>query len=279
MATYCTISHNIDGLLPDEEDEIKVEGRVIFSPVLTTGDAYVVDTSTGPTTVVAAKVTANIIDGRLVHDGEPGVRLFAGGPNSNPEIVRYQAQFRDLKVNGQVAKLRDIIFDAIPDGVINLANAQPPAGAPPVGIILRGEKGDAFAYEDFTPEQLEALRGPQGPVGDITPAAQQALSDMEDLATQTGNDAYTAEQAAAQTVQDRTHVDQVKVHVDDTSAATILAAELVDSKLDRAETVAVQMATFNITFTEDPPGSGLFAVPSHGLTPDPANPGFFLIGA
>ena len=26
----------------------------------------------------------------------------------------------------------------------------------------RGEKGEPFKYEDFTPEQLEALRGPQG---------------------------------------------------------------------------------------------------------------------
>lgn len=29
----------------------------------------------------------------------------------------------------------------------------------------QGEKGDAFTYEDFTPEQLEALTGPQGPQG------------------------------------------------------------------------------------------------------------------
>lgn len=29
-----------------------------------------------------------------------------------------------------------------------------------------GPKGDAFTYEDFTPEQLEALTGPQGPKGD-----------------------------------------------------------------------------------------------------------------
>ena len=29
----------------------------------------------------------------------------------------------------------------------------------------KGEKGDPFKYEDFTPEQLEALRGPQGPQG------------------------------------------------------------------------------------------------------------------
>lgn len=26
----------------------------------------------------------------------------------------------------------------------------------------KGEKGDPFTYEDFTPQQLEALRGPQG---------------------------------------------------------------------------------------------------------------------
>ena len=30
---------------------------------------------------------------------------------------------------------------------------------------LRGPKGDAFTYEDFTPEQLNALRGPQGEPG------------------------------------------------------------------------------------------------------------------
>ena len=30
---------------------------------------------------------------------------------------------------------------------------------------LRGPKGDAFTYEDFTPEQLNALKGPQGEPG------------------------------------------------------------------------------------------------------------------
>ena len=30
---------------------------------------------------------------------------------------------------------------------------------------VRGPKGDAFTYDDFTPEQLEALTGPQGPEG------------------------------------------------------------------------------------------------------------------
>ena len=32
-------------------------------------------------------------------------------------------------------------------------------------VSLKGAKGDAFRYEDFTPEQLEALRGPKGDAG------------------------------------------------------------------------------------------------------------------
>ena len=32
--------------------------------------------------------------------------------------------------------------------------------------FLQGDKGEPFKYEDFTPEQLEALRGPQGAKGD-----------------------------------------------------------------------------------------------------------------
>ena len=31
---------------------------------------------------------------------------------------------------------------------------------------LKVKKGDAFTYEDFTEEQLEALRGPQGEKGE-----------------------------------------------------------------------------------------------------------------
>lgn len=31
--------------------------------------------------------------------------------------------------------------------------------------VIEGPKGDPFTYEDFTPEQLEALRGPEGPQG------------------------------------------------------------------------------------------------------------------
>lgn len=43
----------------------------------------------------------------------------------------------------------------------------------------QGEKGDPFTYADFTPEQLEALRGPQGkPGSDATVTAENIQSAL-----------------------------------------------------------------------------------------------------
>ena len=46
----------------------------------------------------------------------------------------------------------------------------------------KGEKGEAFKYEDFTPEQLEQLRGPKGDDGfikfeELTPESFKTLID------------------------------------------------------------------------------------------------------
>ena len=50
----------------------------------------------------------------------------------------------------------------------------------------RGERGEAFTYEMFTPEQLEGLIGPQGPQGPIGPEGAPFTYDM-----------FTEEQLAA----------------------------------------------------------------------------------
>lgn len=49
----------------------------------------------------------------------------------------------------------------LPRGIDGQQGPQGPQGEPGAP----GEKGDPFTYADFTAEQLEALRGPQGPVG------------------------------------------------------------------------------------------------------------------
>ena len=49
--------------------------------------------------------------------------------------------------------------------------------------IIRGEKGDAFTYEDFTAEQLEALIGPQGPQGETGPVGPQGPKGADGVMT------------------------------------------------------------------------------------------------
>ena len=54
--------------------------------------------------------------------------------------------------------------DFTPEQLAALIGPEGPEGPEgPAGP--QGEKGDAFTYEDFTPEQLAALTGPQGPQG------------------------------------------------------------------------------------------------------------------
>lgn len=64
-----------------------------------------------------------------------------------------------------------------PAGETGATGPQGPAGEPgpagetgPMGPAgPQGEKGDPFVYEDFTPQQLEALTGPKGPQGETGP--------------------------------------------------------------------------------------------------------------
>lgn len=73
-----------------------------------------------------------------------------------------------VTIEARIPKVVDITIttnDIIGSGYI--AGPQGPAG--PQGIQgeqgIPGPKGDAFTYEDFTPEQLEALKGPKGDTG------------------------------------------------------------------------------------------------------------------
>lgn len=43
--------------------------------------------------------------------------------------------------------------------------------------VLRGEKGDPFRYEDFTPEQLAALKGEKGDIGNLVPEQEALLRE------------------------------------------------------------------------------------------------------
>lgn len=64
------------------------------------------------------------------------------------------------------------------DGLTGPEGPRGPQGEPgPKGE--QGPKGDAFTYEDFTPEQLEALKGPRGADGDIGPTGPQGNTGLQ----------------------------------------------------------------------------------------------------
>ena len=67
-----------------------------------------------------------------------------------------------------------------------------------IGHIIKeknGEKGEAFKYSDFTEEQLEDLKGPQGEAG-VSVNVIQAASETEaqTLSQQNPNNIYYWEQ-------------------------------------------------------------------------------------
>lgn len=64
------------------------------------------------------------------------------------------------------------------DGLTGPEGPRGPQGEPgPQGE--QGPKGDAFTYEDFTSEQLEALKGPRGADGDIGPTGPQGNTGLQ----------------------------------------------------------------------------------------------------
>lgn len=89
------------------------------------------------------------------------------------------------------------------DGLTGPEGPRGPQGEPgPKGE--QGPKGDAFTYEDFTPEQLEALKGPRGADGDIGPTGPQGNTGLQGPKGEPGKDGkpftydmFTAAQLAA----------------------------------------------------------------------------------
>lgn len=54
----------------------------------------------------------------------------------------------------------------------------------------QGPKGDAFTYEDFTPEQLEALKGPKGDTGEQGQKGEQGIQGIQGETGADGKSAY-----------------------------------------------------------------------------------------
>lgn len=149
MVEFCLVTHRIGAFIEDSDtdldrkpDYMRINGSVTLTPRLAKGDAVLVTDDDGVRTVPVVPITAQIIDGVLTHEGEPGVYVFAGGPNSNPETIVYTVTYSSLTAGSHKITLRATSFEAIPGGEVDLAGATPIAGTAGVGIT-RGEPGES----------------------------------------------------------------------------------------------------------------------------------------
>ncbi|AWB84761.1 hypothetical protein [Corynebacterium liangguodongii] len=133
----------LDGDDVDQVPEVRqVQGQVTFTPVLGAGDSVQVETVEGPVTVVLSPVTVRVSDGVVMHRGSVGVQLFAGGEGSNPPLIRWRASFSGLQAQGVPLALRDVVFDAVPGGEVDLTNVAPLANL--VEPVVRGPQGTSI---------------------------------------------------------------------------------------------------------------------------------------
>lgn len=130
MPQYCLVTHKIQSVTIDGADTDRdpdyhpVMGIVTFEPLLSKGDSVIVTQNGVPTTVVIESVEARITNGEIYHRGEKGIKLFAGGTNTNPETIRYKATYTNLIAGGKTVTLKPIEFTTTPGGTVNLATKQ-----------------------------------------------------------------------------------------------------------------------------------------------------------
>ena len=149
QTNYCTVKQNMGVIsedAPGDSDRLpdftKINGKVTFTPTTAPGQAYqLFDDEGNAYTVPVGSIEADIIDGRIFHEGQEGVPLFAAGKNANPEKIVYRVTYSGLRAGRIPVSLNAIYFEAVPGAVIDLTDVTPVAGAPVAGTV-KGDKGD-----------------------------------------------------------------------------------------------------------------------------------------
>ena len=170
QTNYCTVKQNMGVIsedAPGDSDRLpdftKINGKVTFVPTTAPGQAYqLFDEEGNAYTVPVGSIEADIIDGRIFHEGQEGVPLFAAGKNANPEKIVYRVTYSGLRAGRIPVSLNSIYFEAIPGAVIDLTAVTPVPGAPVAGTI-KGDKGDKG---DTGPKGATGARGATGAKGD-----------------------------------------------------------------------------------------------------------------
>ena len=124
----------------------------------------------------------NIPDNVIAHAGLIKAKLFLRNAEQSVHVANFTFDIKDSGIEGKVEK--EISVNIVDDAVKKIMNEQPE--------LFKGEKGDAFQYEDFTTEQLESLKGEPGPKGDtlLAPPKIYTRDEYNQLATKDSNTLY-----------------------------------------------------------------------------------------
>ena len=148
---HCLVTQNIASVIEDsltDSDRLPdielASGDVTFIPNVPTGSSYQIELTNGQWySVPLGRIRAKIINGKIFHEGKPGVYLFAAGSGSNPSKISYNVSYSNLRAGGVPFSLNSFTFQAVPDEEVDLTLVKPIPGVSPAGTI-RGPRGTSL---------------------------------------------------------------------------------------------------------------------------------------
>lgn len=148
---YCLVTQNIASVVEDSltdgdrlPDIELATGDVTFIPNVPTGGSYQIELTNGQWySVPLGRIRAKIINGKIFHEGKPGVYLYAAGSGSNPSKISYNVSYSNLRAGGVPFSLNSFTFQAVPNEEIDLTLVKPVPGVSPAGTI-RGPRGTSL---------------------------------------------------------------------------------------------------------------------------------------
>lgn len=237
---YTRVRRAVSAVVIDSWDEdrdpehIKVNGRVTFTPLLKDGDVVQWAGPKGPESLVLAPIECRISDGIIMHRGGEGIYLAAGGEGCEPSLIQWKATFSSMQAGGWAFKLKPVMFDAVPDGEVDLTMVAPVAGASEP--IVRGPAGTGI--DKIRVEKGELVITARSEAGTF----EMARIPLEDVVKAEAKTA--AELASKQTVESvRSEFDTAITTAKDEAAKATEAAENITTHEENAATSATNAGT------------------------------------
>ena len=232
--------------------------------------------------ISTAPVTVFLTDGKAtVSDVEPGemtVLLQCRGVESQgPVTVGVPDGDHTVTLRALLESQSEYappIVSAVQEAAANASASEEAAIQAQIRSEAAADRADA-KVDDAINNGANLIRAEVKQDADRAVSARQAATQSESNAAASEGAAASSASSAATS---ETNAKQSETNAGDYAAvSTTAATEAVDA-MERAASIAQDVETSSVKFEEDPPGSGLFAVPARGLTPDPFNDGLYLIG-